>query len=816
MKPKNPEPFAIRTLDDLRTAAARLGREIALSRNFELPGQPLRIHGVTVPNRLCVQPLEGCDADERGAPAPLTLRRYRRFAEGGFGMIWLEAAAVADEGRANARQLRLQRSNAGAFAQLVAEIREAARLRWNHEIVLILQLSHAGRYSRPGLSAGSPAIGADSPCAPPSDDALDRLQDAYAATAALALEAGFDGVDIKACYGDLPSELLRAVDRPGRYGGSPENRSRFLREVVGRVSQSHPQALTASRIAVAPGAAGAAATANLARELRQAGARLLNLAPPDGDAAAPPDTGALENFFVLTDALRAVVQAAPALAVVAGGLSWFRQFLPDVAAGVLESCGAAMIGVGRAALANPALAGELLRTGRIDPERCCIDCDACTQLVRDDGHSGCAIMDSAVYGAEYLNRRRIAPDHLREEARRCRNCEPAPCRDGCPARIDVPAFIGAFADGALDQAYDILRTANVLPGMCAHLCPVHMLCEGRCAAAILDGTPIPIHDIQYAVCREAWRSGGSAIAVPAQATHKKIAVVGAGPAGVACAAKLLEQGHQVVIYERAARAGGTPELLIRAERFCGAREEIETLLKPALCGGRLIIRFGTELGRNLSLDELRRESDAVFLAAGVWHELSLGSADGVVSGIDFLSRYRSGRIAKVPERVILLAGGDSAMDCAKAALELGARTLLILYAGALAQMHWHMADSWFRTEGVHFVTLTRPLGYCAAPDGGVVGVRVRRSFGTASEDTLSAGMVIEAMGLGVEPALQSALNGLACTPEGLVQTAADSFACELPGVFAGGGLINGGASVVQCVAEGMRAAREIGVYLNLA
>jgi dihydropyrimidine dehydrogenase (NAD+) subunit PreT len=350
---------------------------------------------------------------------------------------------------------------------------------------------------------------------------------------------------------------------------------------------------------------------------------------------------------------------------------------------------------------------------------------------------------------------------------------------------------------------------------------VGSLCEGRCVANTLEGRPIPIHDIQYAIAWQARQHGITGVRLPEGSTGKTIAIVGGGPAGISCAVTLLERGHQVVLFERANRLGGTPELVIRSSRFTGAREEVEAILKPALREARLTIKFGCELGRDVSLAELRRDHDAVFLAAGVWGESSLGYAEGVIDGVTFLRKAREKAIRTVPSRVILLAGGDSAMDSAMVALELGARELLIVYAGALSEMHWHMPDSWFRSAGVHFLSLTRPVGYEVDAGGKVTGLRIRRDArGTSAGiqepgDILEAEMIIEARGLGIEPSLQQAIQECTFGAEGLVMPPLrGSLACGMPDVFAGGGLINGGASVVQCVAEGMKAGCEMDTYLR--
>jgi NADPH-dependent glutamate synthase beta subunit-like oxidoreductase/2,4-dienoyl-CoA reductase-like NADH-dependent reductase (Old Yellow Enzyme family) len=822
------EPFQIRTLDALQAEASRIRLELPVSSDVALLGNPVLINGVKISNRLCVQPMEGCDADASGAPGELTFRRYRRYAEGGFGLIWLEAAAVDGPGRSNPQQLWMNRKNLTAFTELVHEIKTCARQRWGHDIRVILQLAHAGRYCRPqGEPAPLLAVADSQPGSPSassvvSDEDLDALQEKFVSAGCLAMDAGFDGVDIKACYNDLPAELLCAVTRPGRYGGSLENRSRFLCGVIAKLSVKHPKMLLASRLSIAPDVTNVEEAVALALLLQTAGVKVLNLSAL---AEVTPSSGAhvhpLERFVRLAEASRTLQQALPGVAMVAGGFSWFRHFLPHVAAGVVQGGGATLIGVGRAALAYPSLAGDILQKGNMEPDGCCITCDACVQMMKDDGHTGCAIMDGTVYGGEYRTRRHFATDHLKEEAKRCRGCEPAPCRAGCPTRIDVPAFLSAFAEGQIGEAYEILRKANALPEMCAHLCPVGTLCEGRCVAGTLDGIPIPIHDIQYAVSWEARRNNLIGIRIPASDSGKKVAIVGAGPAGLSCAATLLELGHQVVLFERSSRLGGTPEQVIRSSRFTGAHAEAQALLMPALRQARLVIKYGVELGRNMTLEEMLRGHDALFLAAGVWGEKSLGVAKGVVAGLDFLSQAKAGSLKTLPERVILLAGGDSAMDSARVALEQGARELLIVYAGPLSEMHWHMDDSWFRTEGVHFLTMTQPLGYCVDADGHVTGLRIRRYLDGSQEEAsmaesmLASTLIIEAMGLGLEASLASALQGCSFTEEALLKTTeGTSLACGLPGLFAGGGVINGGASVSQCVAEGMRAANEIDLFLR--
>lgn len=839
MQRPNPERFALPTLAALSDEIHRLGLQLPVDPDIAPLLQPVTFDASRAPNRLCAQPMEGNDGTVEGAPGDLTLRRYLHYAEGGFGLIWFEATAFEATGRSSPRQLWLHRETLPPFAALVRTVKRAARARWGHEPVMVLQLSHAGRYARPEgvadpvLAHHQPdldrrqVIPEDYPLV--TDEVLDQLQEAYAEAARLALEAGFDGVDIKACHGDLPADLLSAFTRPGKYGGTFENRTRFLREVVTRVKPVMGRAILASRFTVYDGVAfpygfGTDADDNrkadpaepvaLAKILGALGVGLLNVTTGNPSAMeSDPAEGALARLARQVEVTQAIQQAVPAIPVVGGGYSWLRQFMPHIAAGVLRRGGAAMIGLGRGALAYPNLPADLMRSGKLDPDQCCMDCSACVQLLKDGGLSGCVIRDADLYGEEYRHRRRFAMDHLADEARRCLQCSPAPCRSACPARIDVPGFLDAFAADRSEEAFSIIRRQNVLAEMCSHLCPVNRLCEGHCIHNTLSLNPIPIHDIQYAVCWLARRRGLTGIQVPAAETGRRVAVVGGGPAGVACAATLVERGHTVAIFERAERLGGTPEQLIRSSRLSGVREEVEALLQPALREGRLIFRFGCELGRGLSLADLRRDHDAVFLATGVWGERTLGRVDGVLDAVTFLREARAGNRETVPPKVILLAGGDSAMDSAVVARELGAQEVTVVYAGDLSEMHWHMPDSWFRTPGVLFVTRTEPLGYEVDGAGRMTGLKVRLETGV--ETVFGAGLVIEAMGLGPEPGLRAALADCVFGDRGLIRTASpQSYACGPAGVFAGGGLINGGASVVQCVAEGMGAGREIDGFLS--
>ncbi|MBT7300067.1 MAG: NADH:flavin oxidoreductase, partial [Victivallales bacterium] len=242
----------------LQQDAAELGIELPWSDDLSILGDATEIAGLTVPNRFVVHPMEGFDSDEQGAPGQLCARRYCRYAEGGTGLIWFEATAVLWEARSNPGQLWLHDGNVGAFAEVVAATRKAAREAHGREPVMVIQLTHSGRYSKP-TGIPSPLIAHHSAVLDPkhnlpadyplvTDDYLDQLQEHFVHAAELAARAGFDGVDIKGCHRYLAAELHASFTREGRYGGSLENRTRLLRETMTRIRERVPSLFVTTRL----------------------------------------------------------------------------------------------------------------------------------------------------------------------------------------------------------------------------------------------------------------------------------------------------------------------------------------------------------------------------------------------------------------------------------------------------------------------------------------------------------------------------------------------------------------------------------------
>ncbi|MBM4147776.1 MAG: FAD-dependent oxidoreductase [Lentisphaerae bacterium] len=860
--------FHIRSIEELRSAAATLGLDLPVSDDVSVLAEPVPVGKVKMPNRFLVQPMEGFDADADGAPGELSFRRYRRYAEGGFGTIWIEATAVAAEARSNPGQFYLHDGSAGMFARLVSSIRKTARAAFGHDVVIIIQLTHSGRYSKPhGIPR--PIIAHHSPVLDPihrlpkdypliSDGELDRLQDAYVNAARLAEAAGVDGVDVKSCHRYLVSELLASHTREGRYGGSFENRARFLLETAGRIGAETGGIFATTRMNAFdaiphPYGFGMKTDGSLTPDLSEplklaeglaaAGAPLLNVSignpyfnPHYGRpfdfpvyGAPVPEEHPLTGLKRFLDITAAVQRSMPGVPVVGSGYSWLRQFMPNVAAAVIRSGGAALLGVGRGAFAYPDCVRDVLQSGKMDPAKCCVTCSACTQIMRDGGKTGCVVRDSDVYGPQYRLARRFAVDRLRAEAGRCRECEEPTCAAGCPAHIEIPSFLRAFADGDIAGAYNILRMSNLLPEMCGFVCPAEVQCEGSCIEDVFCRNPIPIRDIQLVTSRLARLQGLTGVRLPAKTSGRRAAVVGGGPAGVACAVRLLELGHTVVLFERGNRLGGVPAEAIPGERLSDPEEEIGAILAPAVAAGRIEIRYGMTLGVSVRLEALTAEFDSVMLAVGMAEPNPAGRPGGVVGAIEFLKESKSGAFKNIPGRVAVIGGGNTAIDAATEACRLGARDVYLLYRRSFAEMPaWPDERDRLIARGVHLLVLTQPVGYVTDGSGQLQGLRIARtelldpdvsgrrrpSVVAGSESILDVGLAVEATGQGVSVRVREALAGLEFTDSGLLAVKPGSFRTSNSRVFAAGDLVNGGTTAVRGIAEAMKAAGEMDLAMR--
>ncbi len=459
--------FKYKTAESLQNDAQARGLTIRLQADLAPLRLPLTLGSRRVGNRLAIQPMEGCDGTLHGEPDELTFRRYVRFGAGGAKLIWGEAAAVVPEGRANTRQLVICEEHAAPLAKMLADCRKAHRDAWgdDSDLVVGLQLTHSGRYSvpRPFLAQHDPLLdprtvmdkstGAKATSSTPllTDDDLDRLQDRYVQAAALAERIGFDFVDIKQCHRYLLNELLASKLRPGKYGGSYENRTRFIRELIPRIRQECPHLLLATRLNVFDSVPyqrgpneGVGIPAPFTRpvksvwgtreddpfepdlseplaligEIHKLGVSLVNIslgnpygsphllrpfeyAPVDGYLPPEHPLIGVDRHFRLAGAVQTTY---PDLAVVGSGYSWLQAYLFQAGAANVAERRVSLVGIGRASLSQPDVGRHILYGDPLDPKRICRTFSYCTALMRAKHNelgqfaAGCPPFDKAVYG----------------------------------------------------------------------------------------------------------------------------------------------------------------------------------------------------------------------------------------------------------------------------------------------------------------------------------------------------------------------------------------------------------------------------------
>lgn len=413
------------------------------------------------------------------------------------------------------------------------------------------------------------------------------------------------------------------------------------------------------------------------------------------------------------------------------------------------------------------------------------------------------------------------------ESERCLYCFDAPCRHACPTGIDVPGFIRRIADGNLRGAARAILEANPLGGTCARVCPTEVLCEQACVRTTQQGKPVEIGRLQrYAVDAVMERPVTDLFAPAAAATGRRIAIIGAGPAGLACAFGLARRGHEVVIHDARAKGGGLNEYGLAAYKTAGgfAQRELQWLLQI----GRISLRTGWRLSDAAQLQSMRREFAAVYLALGLarTHPLGIAGEDlaGVRDAVDFIAELlQTADKSTLPigRRVVVIGGGMTAIDAAVQSRLLGAEDVHIVYRRGPEAMGASPAErDWARTRGVaihHWLAPDAILG----SGGHAVAVRFARQClqdgklaPTGEHKTLAADTVFKAIGQRLD---ESLLAGTGLALQGGRIVADDDGRTGVDGLWAGGDCRLGGRDLtVEAVEDGKRAAAAIDAELRRA
>jgi glutamate synthase (NADPH/NADH) small chain len=424
------------------------------------------------------------------------------------------------------------------------------------------------------------------------------------------------------------------------------------------------------------------------------------------------------------------------------------------------------------------------------------------------------------------------PSQAAVQASRCSQCGVPFCQVHCPLSNNIPDWLKLTAEGRLEEAYELSSATNNMPEVCGRICPQDRLCEGNCV--IEKGfSSVTIGAVERYITDTAWERGWVKPSIPSRENGLSVAIIGAGPAGLAAAEQLRRLGYAIHVYDRHDRVGG---LLIYG--IPGFKLEKEIVLRRwrLLEQAGIVFHLGCEIGRDIALHELRARHASVLIATGVYRAREIGGPGSGLPGIvpalayltasnrkglgDSVPEFDSGVLDAADKHVVVVGGGDTAMDCVRTAVRQGARSVRCLYRRDRANMPGSMREVGnAEEEGVEFVWLSAPEAFLG--DDYVRAVRaVRMRLGLpdasgrqsvqavpGSAQPVEADLVIKALGFGPED-LPAALAepDLAVTRWGTLKTHHRSFSTSLPGVFAAGDIVRGASLVVWAIRDGRDAA----------
>ena len=434
---------------------------------------------------------------------------------------------------------------------------------------------------------------------------------------------------------------------------------------------------------------------------------------------------------------------------------------------------------------------------------------------------------------------RYTPGSAAEQASRCSQCGVPYCSVHCPLHNHIPDWLKLAAEGRLEEAYQLSNATSTMPEICGRICPQDRLCEGNCVIEFSGHGAVTIGSVEKYITDSAWDNGWVEPLVAGRATGQSVGVIGAGPAGLAAAEYLRIAGHDVTVYDRHDRAGG-----LMTYGIPGFKLEKHVVMRriARLEAGGIVFRLGFAVGRDASLEALRDTHDALVIATGVYAPRALdvpgGVLGGVVEALDYLTAsnrigfgdsvaaYDDGTLNALNKHVIVVGGGDTAMDCVRTAVRQGAASVRCLYRRDRANMPGSQREvANAEEEGVVFEWLSAPESFLGAgriervavrgmrlgaPDGGG---RRARVADPGSIREMPAEMVIKALGFDPEdvPTLFGAPE-LVVTRWGTLRVD-EHMMTSLEGVFAGGDIVRGASLVVWGIRDGMDVAGHINRWL---
>jgi len=419
------------------------------------------------------------------------------------------------------------------------------------------------------------------------------------------------------------------------------------------------------------------------------------------------------------------------------------------------------------------------------------------------------------------------------EAGRCLQCVKPRCVEGCPVNVDIPSFIKFIREEDIKGAYNKIKERNLLPAVCGRVCPQEDQCEGRCVLGIKD-TPVAIGNLERYVADFARRMNQEDYPQVKERRQQKVAVIGSGPGGLTCAFDLTQLGYSVTIYEAFHEAGGVLLYGIPEFRLPKAivKHEIEFLKRM---GCRIELNY--VIGSILTIEELLKEHSAVFIGVGAglptFMELEGENLCNIVSANEFLTRINLMKAYKFPnfdtplpkgDRVVVIGGGNVAMDAARSAHRAGASEVTIVYRRSRKELPArHEEVRHAEEEGIKFKLLTNPVRYIGDDRGWVKGLEcVRMKLGDPdasgrrkpieipnSNFVVDCDLVIVAIGTGPNPIIFSTTPGMKRNKRGYIEVDPETGETSMENVYAGGDIVTGSATVIQAMGAGRRAAKAI-------
>ena len=422
-----------------------------------------------------------------------------------------------------------------------------------------------------------------------------------------------------------------------------------------------------------------------------------------------------------------------------------------------------------------------------------------------------------------------------QEAQRCLNCKNRPCMTGCPVSVRIPEFIAQVAAGNIEEAYRIIKSTNALPAVCGRVCPQERQCESKCVRGI-KGEPVGIGRLER-FCADYMRGKAAAESIPESNGHK-VAIIGAGPAGLTAAGDLAKLGYDVTVYEAFHTAGGV--LMYGIPEFRLPKAIVQSEIEGLEAMG-VKIMTNMVIGKVLSVDELFEMGfDAIFIGSGaglprfmnIPGEALVGvySANEYLTRINLMKAYLDDYFTPIirSKKVAVIGGGNVAMDSARSAMRLGAEKVYIIYRRSEEELPARKEEVHHaREEGIEFMFLSNPTRIIGSEDGHVTGIEcVRMELGEpdasgrrspveipGSEFTLNIDTAIMAIGTSPNPLLRMTTPGLEVNKKGTLIV--DENECTTKeGVFAGGDAVTGAATVILAMGAGKKAAAAIDSYVK--